>query len=85
MSAHTLFALLSLLNQQSYRPFLPSLIHSQARAKYVDKVTILEPDDKKILANLEGNCNIYQKLVLFLKLDTQAYYNMRMVLGLEIN
>ena len=51
--------------------------------KNVDKVTILEPCDKKILANLEGNCNIYQKLVLFLKLDTQAYYNLRLILGLE--
>ena len=49
----------------------------------VDKVTILEPNDKKILAKLEGNCNIYQKLVLFLKLDTQAYYNLRLILGLE--
>ena len=50
----------------------------------VEKGTILEPYDKKILANLSKNCNIYCKLVLLIKLDTQAYYNMRMVLGLEI-
>ena len=49
----------------------------------VEKGTILEPYDKKILANLSKNCNIYCELVLLLKLDTQAYYNMRMVLGYE--
>ena len=48
-----------------------------------EKVTNVEPYDKKILANLEDNCNIYCKLVLHLKLDTQAYYNMRLILGLE--
>ena len=42
-----------------------------------------EPNDKKILAKLDDNCNIYRKLVLLLKLDTQAYYNMRMILGYE--
>ena len=47
----------------------------------VDEVTILEPNDKRILAKLSKNCNLYSKLVLFLKLDTQAYYNMRMILG----
>lgn len=46
--------------------------------------TILEPYDKKILAKLDGNCNIYRKLLLLLKLDTQAYYNMRLILGYEI-
>ena len=49
----------------------------------VEKGTILEPYDKKILENLSKNCNIYSKLVLLIKLDTQAYYNMRMILGYE--
>ena len=51
----------------------------------VDGGTILEPYDKKILVNLSKNCNIYRKLVLLIKLDTQAYYNMRIILGLECN
>ena len=51
----------------------------------VDVVTILEPYDKKILAKLDGNCNIYRKLILHMKLDTQAYYNLRIILGLEHN
>jgi len=50
----------------------------------VVKVPQQEPYDKKILANLDDNCNIYRKLVLLLKLDTQTYYNMRMVLGYEV-
>ena len=50
----------------------------------VDKGTILEPYNKNILAKLDDNCNIYCKLVLLLKLDTQAYYNMRIILGLEL-
>ena len=49
----------------------------------VEKGTTLEPYDKKILAKLDGNCNIYRKLVLLIKLDTQAYYNIKMILGLE--
>ena len=49
----------------------------------VEKVTTLEPYDKRILANLAKNCNIYCKLVLLIKLDTQTYYNMRLILGLE--
>ena len=49
----------------------------------VEKGTILEPCNKKILANLEDNCNVYRKLVLLIKLDTQTYYNMRLILGLE--
>ena len=49
----------------------------------VEKGTNLEPYDKKILAKLSKNCNIYRKLVLLIKLDTQAYYNIRMALGLE--
>ena len=49
----------------------------------VDGVTILEPNDKKILTKLSDNCNVYKRLVLLIKLDTQAYYNMRLILGLE--
>ena len=51
--------------------------------KIVEKVTTLEPYDKKILAKFSTNCNIYCKLVLLIKLDTQVYYNMRIILGLE--
>ena len=51
----------------------------------VDEVTILEPPYKKILAELGSKCNIYHKLVLTMKLATQEYYNMRMVLGLVSN
>ena len=50
----------------------------------VEKVMTLEPYDKKILAKLSENCNLYCKLVLLLKLDTQAYYNMRIILGYEM-
>ena len=50
----------------------------------VEKVTNVEPYDKKILAELNDNCNVYKKLVLLIKLDTQAYYNMRIILGLEV-
>ena len=37
----------------------------------VVKVLQQEPYDKKILAKFENNCNIYYRLVLLLKLDTQ--------------
>ena len=50
---------------------------------FVDEVTILEPNDKKILTKLNDNYNIYKKLVLLIKLDTQMYYNIRVILGLE--
>ena len=50
----------------------------------VEKGIILEPYDKKILAKLSDNCNVYKRLVLLIKLDTQAYYNMRMILGYEM-
>ena len=56
---------------------------AEACPLFVVKVPKQEPFDKKILAILGGNCNIYCKLVLFLKLDTQVYYNMRLILGLE--
>lgn len=46
----------------------------------VVKVTILEPFDKEILANLSKKCNIYHKLILLIKLDTQTYYNIKMTL-----
>ena len=51
----------------------------------VEKVTNVEPSDKKILANLKDKCNIYQMLILLIKLDTRVYYNMRIILGLEIS
>ena len=51
----------------------------------VVKVPKQEPCDKNILANLSENCNIYCKLVLLLKLDTQVYYNIRFLLGYETN
>lgn len=51
----------------------------------VVKVTTLEPFDKKIIANLGDKCNVYHKVVLVMKYSTQEYYNMRIVLGLEIN
>ena len=50
----------------------------------VDKVTILEPNEKKIIANLCSKFNIHHKLILLMKLDTQTYYNIRMILGYEI-
>jgi hypothetical protein len=51
----------------------------------VDEVTILEPFDKNIIANLGNKYNIYHKLILHMKLDTQTYYNLRIILGLEHN
>ena len=72
-------------NLLSYSQYIK--VHRLDETQYyyngVEKGTNLEPYDKKILANLEDNCNIYCKLVLHLKLDTQAYYNMRLILGLE--
>lgn len=50
----------------------------------VEKVTNVEPCGKKILTKLDNNCNIYRKLFLLLKLDTQAYYNMKIILGVEV-
>ena len=49
----------------------------------VDEVTILEPFDNEILSQIIRLDNIYHKLILFMQLDTQTYYNIRMVLGLE--
>ena len=49
----------------------------------VVKVTTLEPNDKMIIANLGNKYNFYHKLILFMKLDTQTYYNIRLTLGLE--
>ena len=51
----------------------------------VDKVTILEPFDKKILANLTEKCNSFHKLILLMQLDTQTYYNIRIVLRLGVH
>ena len=46
-------------------------------------VTILEPFDNKIITNLGNKYNIFHRLILLMKLDTQTYYNLRMILGLE--
>lgn len=51
----------------------------------VDKVTTLEPFDKKIVAKLGDKYNIYHKVMLVMKHSTQVYYNIRMILGLKIN
>ena len=49
----------------------------------VDEVTILEPFDKKIVAELGDKCNVYHKVVLVMKHSTQVYYNMRIILDME--
>lgn len=49
----------------------------------VAKVPQQEPYDRKILQQLTNECNIYCKLVLLLKLDTQTYYIIRIILDLE--
>ena len=51
----------------------------------VDGVTILEPSDKKIITNLGNKYNIFHRLILIMKLDTQTYYNLRIILRLETN
>ena len=51
----------------------------------VDDVTILEPKDKEIITNLGSKFNIYHKLILIMKLNTQTYYSIRMILGLSTN
>lgn len=49
----------------------------------VVKVTNIEPFDKKIISNLGNKYNIYYRLILIMKLDTQTYYSIRMILELE--
>jgi len=55
----------------------------------VDKVTILEPfehpDDNEILSQIMCSDNVYHRLILLMKFDTQTYYDIRIVLGLEVN
>ena len=55
----------------------------------VDERTILEPKheptDNEILSQIMQSDNIYHKLILLMKLDTQTYYNIRMILGHSIN
>ena len=51
----------------------------------VDEVTILEPNDKIILARLVNKFNIYDKLVLKMKQATQTYYNIRLITDKSIN
>ena len=50
----------------------------------VDEVTILEPNDKGIVPQETQPDNIYQRIVFVMKQSTQEYYNMRMMLGLEV-
>lgn len=51
--------------------------------------TILEPfepsDYKKILSQIMQSDNINHILILLMKLDTQAYYNIRTIFGLGIS
>ncbi len=51
----------------------------------VDGVTILEPNDKRILAKLRNKFNIYHKLVLTMKQATQTYCNIRLIMRKPIN
>ena len=54
----------------------------------VDEVTILEPfeqpTDNEILSQMMSSDNLYHRIVSIMKQSTQEYYNMRMVLGLEV-
>ena len=50
----------------------------------VDEVTILEPVDSAIVSQKMLPDNIYQRIVYIMKQSTQEYYNIRMVLGLEV-
>ena len=51
----------------------------------VEKVSTLEPYDNEILSQIMQSDNIYHRLILLMKLDTQTYYNIRMILRLEYN
>jgi hypothetical protein len=51
----------------------------------VDEVTILEPCDNEILSQIMQSDNIYHRLILLMKLDTQTYYNIRTILGMKVN
>ena len=50
----------------------------------VDEVTIFEPVDSKIVSQKTLPNNIYQRIVYIMKQSTQEYYNMRIILGLEV-
>ena len=50
----------------------------------VEKVTILQPNDKEIVSHDVDSDNIYQRIVAVMKQSTQEYYNMRIVLGLKV-
>lgn len=43
----------------------------------VVRVSQQEPYDKKILAKLGNKCNIFHRLIILMKLDTQTYYNIQ--------
>ena len=57
--------------------------NEDSKKQNVVKVTNVEPYDKKIIANLGDKYNIFHRLILLIKLDTQTYYNIRMILGLK--
>lgn len=63
-------------------------MHANKRESYwtlflfAEEGTILEPCNKKIITNLGNKYNIYHNLILLMKLDTQTYYNIKIVLGL---
>ena len=55
----------------------------KSNKKFVDGVTILEPNDNEILSQIMQSDNIYHRIVCVMKQSTQEYYNMRIILGLE--
>lgn len=64
--------------------------HNKKNAAYaaylfygVDIVSIMEPNNNKILPYKNNIVNIYQDLISIMKESTNEYYNMRMVLGLK--
>ncbi len=45
----------------------------------------LEPYDKDMLSQIMQSDNAYHSLILLMKLDTQTYYNIRMIIGYEVD
>ena len=56
---------------------------TDSKKSNVDDVTILEPCDKKLIANLSKKHNIYHRIVSIMKQSTQEYYNMKIILGVK--
>ncbi len=46
----------------------------------VVKVSIMEPQDNKILSRKNNVVNLYKNIVSIMKESTNEYYNMRMIL-----